>query len=555
MSRLIESKAWQSLVEHNYNIQNLHLKDIFHFDEDRFNRYNIKFNDILFDYSKNRINFDTISHLLELARFTKLQKKIDDLFSGKKINFTENRSVMHFALRANENDEYIYENNNIVSDVIKVRNRMKVFVNDIHNGNHKGFSGKKINNIVNIGIGGSDLGPKMVCKALQNYAVNNINIHFVSNIDPSDIYEVLQKCDPETTLFVIASKTFTTLETLKNAQAAKKWFLTSGTNQNDIAKHFIALSTNTIECKKFGIDEKNIFEFWDWVGGRYSMWSSIGISIALYIGYSNFEKFLEGARNADLHFKNEPLTKNIPVIMGFLSIWYNNFFKAKSQCIVPYIQSLEYFPLYLQQLEMESNGKSIDSDSSKVNYPTGQVIFGAIGTNAQHSFFQLLHQGTELIPIDFIASIENPNPIDDMHTALLSNCLAQAEALMKGRTKQEVEENLQSKGLSNEEIKKITLHKVFEGNKPSNIFLLNKISPESLGSLIAFYEHKVFVQGAILNINSFDQWGVELGKELANVILNEMKNEDIIENHDNSTNNLINYIKENRAFGFELNKD
>lgn len=541
MSGLPNYAVNKKLMKH-YQKENLHLKELFAYDKNRFNKFSIKLDDLLFDFSKNLINDETFDILLKLAEESKIKEHTERMFSGEKINFTENRAVLHTALRDKSKSKLMLDGRNIKNDISDVLKRIKMFVDDIHSGNHKGYTGKSINTIVNIGIGGSDLGPRMVCEALKPYAVKGFKVHFVSNVDGTDIYETLKQINPETTLFIIASKTFTTQETLTNANTAKNWFLTH-TSFDNIKKHFIAISTNEEAVKEFGISSQNMFEFWDWVGGRYSMWSAIGISIALYTGFETFEKLLQGAYEADVHFRTMPYERNIPVIMALLGIWYNNYFGFNSQAVIPYDQYLSKLPEFLQQLDMESNGKYVDVSNKKIDYNTGNIIWGTAGTNAQHSFFQLIHQGTQKIPVDFIAPVKSHNETGNHHNILLSNMIAQSEALMKGKTEEEVIAEMQKAGHDESQIKKILPHKVFAGNRPSSTFLLKKVTPETLGKLIAFYEHKVFVQGIIWRINSFDQWGVELGKQLAKRILPELESESKVDTHDNSTNALINHIK------------
>ncbi len=502
--------------------------------------------DIVFDYSKNIINDKTISLLSNLAADCQLQAGIDAMFNGEKINETENRAVLHTALRNLSSAPVYAEGKDVMPDVRKVLKQMKNFCNRMHDGRWRGYTGKRIRYIVNIGIGGSDLGPLMVTEALKPYWLEDIQTFYVSNVDGTHIAEVLKKIKPERTLFLIASKTFTTQETMTNAFTAREWFLEHAIDEKHIAKHFAALSTNETEVVKFGINKRNMFRFWDWVGGRYSLWSAIGLSIALTIGYKNFEELLAGAYEADQHFKKTPLEKNVPVLMALIGIWYTNFFGAQSEAILPYDQYMHRFAAYFQQGNMESNGKSVDRNGEAVEYVTGPVIWGEPGTNGQHAFYQLIHQGTELIPCDFIAPAQSHNPIGDHHQKLMSNFFAQTEALMNGKTEEEAEKELEKSGLSNEAISKLLPFKVFAGNKPTNSFLIKKITPFNLGQMIAFYEHKIFVQGVIWNIFSFDQWGVELGKQLANKILPELRDDQRISSHDSSTNELINIFKEMR---------
>jgi glucose-6-phosphate isomerase len=540
------TKAWDQLTTHAGAMKKMQLRELFRDDPERFNKYSRQLGDILFDYSKNIITDDTLKLLLELAGECKLNEAIEALFTGELINETEQRSVLHTALRNFTKEPVFSEGVNVMPLVKKVLKKMKQFCETIHSGDHRGYTGKKIKYIVNIGIGGSDLGPLMVTEALRPYQIEGIETFYVSNVDGSHIAEVLKKITPERTLFLIASKTFTTQETMTNAHTARKWFLEKAKQEKYIAKHFVALSTNETEVVKFGIDRKNMFEFWDWVGGRYSLWSAIGLSIALTIGYKNFEQLLKGAHASDLHFRSAELPHNIPVLMALIGIWYTNFFDAQSEAILPYDQYLHRFAAYFQQGNMESNGKSIDRNGEEVEYKTGPIIWGEPGTNGQHAFYQLIHQGTLLIPCDFIAPAQSHNRIGDHHTKLLSNFFAQTEALMNGKTEQEAELELEKAGLSNESIAKLLPFKVFAGNRPTNSFLLKKITPHSLGMLIALYEHKIFVQGIIWNIYSFDQWGVELGKQLANRIFPELQTREKITHHDSSTNGLINAYKKMR---------
>ena len=539
--------AWKELQLHREAMRSVKIKDLFHEDTGRFARFTLREGEILFDYSKNLLTSETKHLLLQLAKECKLDEAIHAFFSGKRINVTENRPVLHTALRNFSDPELIVDGKNVLSDVQEVLTQMKQFCKKIHSGEWKGYTGKKITQIVNIGIGGSDLGPLMVTEALKPYWLEGIQPYFVSNVDGTHIAETLKKVDWETTLFLIASKTFTTQETMTNALTARAWFLERAKEESAVAKHFVALSTNEKEVARFGIDPKNMFVFWDWVGGRYSLWSAIGLSIALTIGYESFEALLRGAHAADLHFKNNDHQENIPVLMGLIGLWYTSFFGAQSEAILPYDQYLHRFAAYFQQGNMESNGKNIDRNGQKVAYPTGPVIWGEPGTNGQHAFYQLIHQGTLLIPCDFIAPAISHNPIGDHHEKLLSNFFAQTEALMNGKDEAAVTEEFKKSGNSESNFQPLIPFKVFEGNKPSNSILLRKITPYNLGMLIAFYEHKIFVQGVIWNIYSFDQWGVELGKQLANKILPELKNEQDIVSHDPSTNGLINEYKKMRA--------
>lgn len=540
------TRSWSLLKEHFESIQHIHLRDLFNSDSERFSKFSINIGDLLFDYSKNRITPDTVNLLINLAEECKVKDAVEAMFSGDKINETENRAVLHTALRNFSGLDVIFNGKGIMTEIKNVLQKMKTFCNTIHSGEWKGFTGKRIKNIVNIGIGGSDLGPYMVTEALKPYWVPEIETYFVSNVDGSHIAETLKKLDAEETLFLVASKTFTTQETMTNAYTAREWFLKTAKDENHIAKHFAALSTNEKEVVQFGIDKVNMFEFWDWVGGRYSLWSAIGLSIALTVGYDRFEELLRGANNADMHFRNEPFENNIPVLMALISVWYINFFGVQTEAILPYDQYMHRFAAYFQQGNMESNGKSVDRTGSPVSYSTGPVIWGEPGTNGQHAFYQLLHQGTVIIPSDFIAPAISHNPIGDHHQKLLSNFFAQTEALMNGKTDEEVKEELTGTGKTKEEIDQLLPFKVFPGNRPTNTFLVKQITPFTLGQLIAFYEHKIFVQGVIWNIFSFDQWGVELGKQLANNILPELQHDKMTANHDSSTNGLINYFKKIR---------
>ncbi|UEG53948.1 glucose-6-phosphate isomerase [Mucilaginibacter daejeonensis] len=537
------TQAYQYLAEYFTELEGKHLKDLFTADKQRFEKFSVFFEDLLFDYSKNRIDEKGIALLIQLAKECSLNEAIDAMFNGEAINMTEGRQVLHTALR-NRSDNPVYvDGKDVMPEVNAVLAHMKEFSEAVISGAWKGHTGKEITDVVNIGIGGSDLGPVMVTEALKPYKTR-LNLHFVSNVDGTHIAETLKKVNAETTLFLIASKTFTTQETMANAHTAREWFLSQGAAEADVAKHFAALSTNAAAVEKFGIDTQNMFGFWDWVGGRYSLWSAIGLSIALSVGYDNFEELLGGAHAMDNHFKDTELEQNIPVIAALLGIWYNNFFGAESQAILPYDQYLHRFAAYFQQGDMESNGKYVDRNGEVVDYQTGPIIWGEPGTNGQHAFYQLIHQGTKLIPADFIAPAQTHNPVGEHHTLLLSNFFAQTEALMNGKTYDEVVAELKAAGKSEEEIDALAPFKVFEGNRPTNSILLKKITPRSLGSLIAMYEHKIFVQGIIWNIYSFDQWGVELGKQLAGKILPELRTADEVTTHDASTNGLINQYKE-----------
>ena len=535
------TQAWFVLQKHYEEEMNRrHMRDLFASDPDRFKKFSITLGDILFDYSKNIINEKTLKLLLQLAEDCNVKQSIAEQFAGAPINETENRAVLHTALRSFNPSPILVDGTDIKPGIQKVRAQMEAFCAAIHSGSHTGYTGKKIKYIVNIGIGGSDLGPVMVTEALKPYWVDGIQTYFVSNVDGTHIAETLKKVTPDETLFLIASKTFTTQETMTNAQTARDWFLQHATDQTHIALHFAALSTNEKAVTAFGIDPKNMFEFWDWVGGRYSLWSAIGLSIALTIGYNNFEALLKGAEATDKHVASTPFDKNISVLMALIGIWYTNFFGAQSEAILPYDQYMHRFAAYFQQGNMESNGKSIDRSGNPVNYATGPVIWGEPGTNGQHAFYQLIHQGTLLIPSDFIAPANSHNAIGDHHVKLLSNFFAQTEALLNGKSENEVMVEFMKTSMDEKDVKRLTPYKVFEGNKPTNSFLLKEINPFTLGSLIALYEHKIFVQGVIWNVFSFDQWGVELGKQLANKVLPELENNDTISSHDASTNGLIN---------------
>ncbi|MGC4022864.1 MAG: glucose-6-phosphate isomerase [Cyclobacteriaceae bacterium] len=536
-----ETRAWSKLGLLFLNMQAVHLRELFEEDPERFKKFSTTFEDILIDYSKNIVNKEVMDVLIELANETELAEAIHAMFEGVKINQTENRSVLHVALRNRSNTPIKADGVDIMPEVNKVLDQMKVFSNKLISGEWKGYTGKTITDIVNIGIGGSDLGPLMVTEALKPYH-KSIRPHFVSNVDGTHLAETVKHLNPETTLFIVASKTFTTQETMTNAESAKKWFLDQTKNNGDVSKHFVAVSTNTKAVTDFGIASENMFVFWDWVGGRYSLWSSIGLSIACTIGFENFVQLLEGAHAMDNHFKNEPFEKNIPVILALIGIWYVDFYDVSSEAILPYDQYMHRFAAYFQQGNMESNGKSVDRSGNHIHYQTGPVIWGEPGTNGQHAFYQLLHQGTKMIPCDFIAPAVSHNAISDHHEKLLSNFFAQTEALMMGKTLEEVTQELK-KSFSEEEIKFQAPFRVFNGNRPTNSILFKQLTPRTLGSLIAMYEHKIFVQGIIWNIFSFDQWGVELGKVLAKKILPELSSSEEIASHDSSTNGLINYFK------------
>ena len=536
-----DTKAYAELKAHHATIANQHMRDMFKAAEQRASRFSIRWNDFLLDYSKNRINEKTIELLISLADECQLKAAIEAMFNGEQINKTESREVLHTALRNRSNNPVFVNGKDVIPEVRKVLEKMRHFTNAVHTGAHKGYTGKQLKHIVNIGIGGSDLGPVMVTEALKHWQLEGIQMHFVSNVDGTHIAETLKSIDPETCLFIIASKTFTTQETMANAHTARKWFVERTGNEKYIASHFVALSTNRDAVEAFGIDAENMFTFWDWVGGRYSLWSAIGLSICLAVGYEHFEQLLDGAFAIDNHFKTAPFKENMPVILALLGIWYTNFFGAHSHAILPYDQYLHRFAAYLQQADMESNGKSADRNGQKVNYSTGPVIWGEPGTNGQHAFYQLIHQGTLLIPADFIAPAVSKNPVGEHHLLLMSNFFAQTKALMLGKTPEQVHDELASRGMSEEEIAFHLPFRVFEGNRPTNTILLNELNPFNLGALIALYEHKIFVQGVIWNIFSFDQWGVELGKQLAGEILPDLRTGDTSRKQDASTQMLINF--------------
>ncbi|XP_017773587.1 PREDICTED: glucose-6-phosphate isomerase [Nicrophorus vespilloides] len=550
---LTSEAAWLELKEYfKSNLDNLKLKDLFAKDPQRFQKFSIKIDtpndgDILVDYSKNWADDELMAKLFRLAKERKLESARSAMFAGEKINFTEDRAVLHVALRNRSGKPVIVNGKNVMPDVDAVLTHMKEFTNSILSGHWKGFSGKQITDVVNIGIGGSDLGPLMVTEALKSYN-KGLKMHFVSNIDGTHLAEVLMKVDPSSVLFIIASKTFTTQETITNATSAKKWFLEYAKNPAAVAKHFVALSTNEVKVKEFGIDPANMFGFWDWVGGRYSLWSAIGLSICLSLGYDNFQQLLEGAHFMDNHFQTAPLEKNIPVILALLGVWYSNMCGAETHALLPYDQYMHRFAAYFQQGDMESNGKYVTRSGQVVDYSTGPIVWGEPGTNGQHAFYQLIHQGTRLIPADFIATVQSHNPINGgiHHNILLANFLAQTEALMMGKTEEVAKLELEKSGMDADSIKKILPHKVFKGNKPTNSIVVKKMTPFVLGALIAMYEHKIFTQGIIWDINSYDQWGVELGKQLAKVIEPELNDNKPVSTHDSSTNGLINFIKANR---------
>ena len=537
-----QTHAFSLLTKHKSEIDATSIKELFANDPERFNKFSIRFEDILVDYSKNIINEKTKAILVALANECELDDAIERMFTGDTINQTEKRAVLHVALRNRSNSPIGVDGKEIMPEVNAVLEKMKGFSEKVISGEWKGYAGEAITDVVNIGIGGSDLGPVMVTEALKPYK-NHLNLHFVSNVDGTHIAEVLKKVNPATTLFLIASKTFTTQETMANAHSARNWFLANGGSIEDVAKHFVAISTNEKSVVEFGIDADNMFGFWDWVGGRYSLWSAIGLSIVLSIGFENFVELLEGAHAMDKHFRTADFGENIPVLLALLGIWYNNFYGADTQAILPYDQYMHRFAAYFQQGDMESNGKYVGRDGKEVAYQTGPIIWGEPGTNGQHAFYQLIHQGTKLVPCDFLAPAVSHNQIGNHHTLLLSNFFAQTEALMNGKTLEEVVAEFKKAGKSDEEIAELAAFKVFKGNRPTNSILFKQLTPRTLGSLVAMYEHKIFVQGVIWNIFSFDQWGVELGKQLANQILPELTSEEAIVSHDSSTNGLINAYK------------
>ncbi len=538
-----KTNAWQKLTQHFETIQKTSIKELFQQDPNRANEFHIQWEDFVVDYSKNNIDKQTLNLLLELTTEVQLKTAIESYFKGDSINQTENRAVLHTALRAPKTAVITFAGENVIPEIFEVKEKIKIFTNEVVQGQRKGYTGKPFTDVVNIGIGGSDLGPAMVVEALQYYK-NQLNVHFVSNVDGDHVQEVLKKINPETTLFVIVSKTFTTQETLTNSETIRKWFLQSA-KQEEVAKHFVAVSTNIKNVTEFGIDANNIFPMWDWVGGRFSLWSAVGLSISLAVGFENFDKLLEGAHDMDEHFKTADFDKNIPVILALLSVWYNNFFGAESEAIIPYTQYLQKLAPYLQQGIMESNGKSIGRDGKPVNYQTGTIIWGEPGTNSQHAFFQLIHQGTKLIPTDFIGYVNPLYGDQDHHNKLMSNFFAQTEALLNGKTQDQVQAEFDKQGISEDKAAFLRPFKVFTGNKPTNTLLIQKLTPKSLGSLVALYEHKIFVQGIIWNIFSYDQWGVELGKQLANSILTEMESKQI-QNHDSSTAFLLSHFLKNK---------
>ncbi|MCW8919291.1 MAG: glucose-6-phosphate isomerase [Gammaproteobacteria bacterium] len=540
------STAWRALYRHFEGAAGVHLRRLFVDDPHRFDKYSIHFNDILLDYSKNIVTGETMSLLFKLAREARVSDWTQQMFSGQPINFTEKRPALHVALRNRSNTPIRVSGEDVMPEVNRVLEKMKHFCSKVQGGAWRGYTGKRITDVVNIGIGGSDLGPKMVTEALKPYAHGALQVHYVSNVDGTHVAEEMRRLNPETTLFIVSSKSFTTQETLTNAHTARRWLVEQLHDEAAVASHFVAVSTNTEAVEAFGIDSENMFEFWDWVGGRYSLWSAIGLSIALYLGFEQYEALLSGAHAMDQHFLRTPLEQNLPVVLALLGIWYSSFFGAETQAILPYDQYLNRFTAYLQQADMESNGKRIDRDGAVVDYATGPIIWGESGTNGQHAFYQLIHQGTKLIPVDFMAPVETHNPLGEHHTILLANFFSQSEALMLGRTEAQAREELTARGLAGEELEELLPHVIFPGNRPSNSIMFRKLTPYTLGSLIAMYEHKIFVQGVIWRINSFDQWGVELGKQLAQSIQHRLHDDEPVVDHDASTNGLINYYKKNR---------
>jgi len=547
MPSLTDSAAWTRLEQHHSEVEDLRMRDLFARDPQRFRRFHLRLDDILFDFSKNRVTEETMRLLYALARDTGLEDRIRAMFKGEKINTSEDRAVLHVALRNRSNRPIHVDGVDVMPEVNRVLDKMKRFCHAVHGGDWRGYSGGRIRDVVNIGIGGSHLGPQMVTRALTPYHVDGIHVHFVSNIDGTNMSEVLQRVRPESTLFLVASKTFTTQETMTNAHTARDWLLDSAPDASAVAKHFVALSTNREGVEDFGIDPENMFEFWDWVGGRYSLWSAIGLSIALAVGFETFEELLEGAHAVDEHFRTTPLERNIPATMGMLGVWYNNFFGAQTHAILPYDETLEFFPTYFQQGDMESNGKSVTRSGERVDYSTGPVVWGQPGTNGQHAFYQLLHQGTKLVPADFLAPARSHHPVGRHHAILLANFFAQTEALMRGRTREETRAELEADGTPAERLDILAAAKTFEGNRPTNSLLFEKLTPATLGKLIALYEHKIFTQGVVWDIDSFDQMGVELGKQLAKAVLPELDGDGPVTSHDSSTNGLIGAFKELRG--------
>ena len=547
MSQINQSPIWQALNQHKKDIESISLREMFKSDPERFNQFHIQFNDLLLDYSKHHISKETISLLVKLAKEVDLENWRDRMFEGEKINSTEHRAVLHTALRNQNQTPIMSDGEDVMPKVKNVLKKMRRFSEEVRSGQWKGFTGKPITNVINIGIGGSDLGPTMVCQALKPYGSKTITPHFVSNVDGADLSQALEKCNPETTLFIVASKTFTTQETMTNAFSARDWFLKTAKDNQHIKKHFVALSTNQHVVSQFGIDTENMFEFWDWVGGRYSLWSAIGLSIALYIGMDSFEELLKGGFEMDEHFKTAPIEQNIPMMMGLLGVWNINFFNFPTHAILAYDQGLSKLGSYLQQADMESNGKFINRDGERIDFHTGPVLWGEVGTNGQHAFYQLLHQGTEIVPADFIIPIESHYAIgkdgNEHHKILLANFIAQTQSLMLGKSYDEARAEIEKQGFEGEDIESFIPQKTFEGNRPTSSILFQKLTPKTLGQLIAMYEHKIFTQGIIWNINSFDQWGVEYGKQIAKQVLPKLSEKIPTHDFDSSTNGLINYIK------------
>ena len=547
MSDLTRLKSWLALAKHYDEIKDVHMREMFEADADRFEKYSLQINDILYDYSKNRITDETMELLMQLARDADLSNKIEAMFDGEHINHTEDRAVLHTALRDNSSESIMVDGVDVLPEIKSERERVKTLAEEIRTRKWRGASNQAITDVVNIGIGGSHLGPLMVNEALRPHSLHDLDVHFVSNIDENHINDTLEYLNPETTFFIIASKTFTTQDTMVNAETARQWFINKLGDDKYIHRHFSAVTSNVPLAKEFGIAEENIFKMWDWVGGRYSLWSAIGLSTVIAIGSEAFDELLDGAHDIDVHFRETPLEENIPVLMALLGVWYNNFFEAQSMAVLPYDQHLHRFPAYLQQADMESNGKYVDVGGEQVDYTTGPVIFGEIGIAGQHAFFQLLHQGTKLVPADILAPVYSFRCIARHHRALMSNVFAQTEALMRGKTEEEARAELEAEGMSAEKIEALIPYKVFPGNRPTSTLLFDTLDPKTLGAIVALYEHKIFVQGVIWNINSFDQWGVELGKQLAKSILHEHNNNDYIGTHDSSTNGLINHYKRRRS--------
>lgn len=541
MSKLTELASWKALTAHFEQMKDVHMRDLFAQDTARFTMFSAQMDDILLDFSKNRINEESFRLLCDLARETGVEHWREKMFAGEPINVSEFRPVLHTALRNRSNTAVYVDGENIMPKINRVLAQMRYFTERVRSGNLRGYSGHLYKDVVNIGIGGSDLGPHVVCDSMKPFAQRGMNVHFVSNVDPTHLSEILKSVEPESTLFIVSSKTFTTQETMLNAQSARQWFVELTGSEQAVAGHFVAVTTNKQAAAEFGILEENMFEFWDWVGGRYSLWSAIGLPIALYLGMDHFEDFLDGAHAMDMHFKSAPIEKNMPVILALLGIWYNNFFDAQSHAVMAYNQYLRRLPAYLQQLDMESNGKTISRDGERVDYLTGPIIWGETGSNCQHAFFQLLHQGTKPVPADFLIPVRSKNALGEQHVVLLANYFAQTRALMKGKTEAEALAELQASGYSEEMINSVLPHKIFEGNKPTNSIIFESLNPRTMGALLAMYEHKVFVQGAIWDINSFDQWGVEYGKQLASDIQQELMSTEGTDRYDDSTNNLINY--------------